>query len=591
MSNGTSEPLPGLLDDPQFQIDLPWNDLPIAPLRNPGTQRNANAPSPLEPEAGSASSSSGSRRPAGHTVNQRSNITPSDVLQARESRKPHLAISELLGDDQEPDTHAPQLPSFVSLSVVEKSPTQQALPLTQYAHKRRFEDVEHTHDLGRQLPRPAQREQAPPRPAPRIPTMVTGLHEPPPSANLLPSMDADHRPVPARLGSTSKINVKDILMPILSSRSPSPTRQLPTPNSIHKHPSLSHFDFAPPNRSNTDPTPPTTGPPTPLAPHSFSTTITSTKEGNKPRRARRKWSEDETRHLLAGVRKHGVGKWKQILTDPTYTFQERSAVDLKDRYRVCSKDLDAISNVPRGGSVDSTSTATAPSAPTSTASAPTTAAAATSPASPVSEAPPSPNASPAPGTTTTAASGAPGVQQKQRRKRRAWTIEEDDALLRGVSKHGFQWTVIHDDKSLQLGHRRATDLRDRIRNKYPEGYRMAEVKPLRSEIRRTEKGKGRDDEDTTVTGGAAELDGGRARAGSRGAGEASRLVEPRKLAVVGGKGSNNGQGGGGGGGTGGTGAAGVTLPSLSLGDDMDLDADDGMGIRLPPLLPWDEMTN
>lgn len=543
MSNGTSEPLPGLLDDPQFQIDLPWNNLPIAPLRDPGTQRNANAPSPLEPEAGNATTPSHPGRPTSHRAGDRPNITPSDVLQARESRKPHLAISELVDGNEEPDTHSAQLPSFVSLSVVEKSPTQQHQGLTQHAQKRRREDVDHPHDLGRQLPRPAQREQAIPRPAPLLPAMVTGLHEPPPSANLLPSMDANRRPGMTRSVTTSKIQVKDILMSTDTSRSPSPTRQLPALKANQKQTHLPHLEFPPPRRSSTDHSLSATSTSAPS-----SATIPSTKETNKPRRARRKWTDDETRDLLLGVRKHGVGKWKQILTDSSYTFHERSTVDLKDRYRVCSKDDPSTFAAKYGGVGAGADTAQSPN-------------------SPGSDQPVSRGASPAPA----------GSAQKQRRKRRAWTIEEDDALLRGVSKHGFQWTVIHDDETLNLGHRRATDLRDRIRNKYPEGYRLAETKPLRSEVRKAEKEKGRDRDERE---GPAVS---RSRATSEG---------QRKLAMVGGrgggeqaqrKGKEKEQAGGAGGG--------VTLPSLSLDDMDDMDVDADAGIRLPPLLPWDEMTN
>ena len=31
---------------------------------------------------------------------------------------------------------------------------------------------------------------------------------------------------------------------------------------------------------------------------------------------------------------HGVGNWKLILEDPRFEFQDRSPVDLKDRYEV-----------------------------------------------------------------------------------------------------------------------------------------------------------------------------------------------------------------------------------------------------------------
>lgn len=59
----------------------------------------------------------------------------------------------------------------------------------------------------------------------------------------------------------------------------------------------------------------------------------------------------------------------------------------------------------------------------------------------------------------------------RRRSRRPFTTAEDEALLKGYAVHGFQWTLIQQDKRLNLGHRRATDLRDRFRTKFPHAYR------------------------------------------------------------------------------------------------------------------------
>jgi hypothetical protein len=59
----------------------------------------------------------------------------------------------------------------------------------------------------------------------------------------------------------------------------------------------------------------------------------------------------------------------------------------------------------------------------------------------------------------------------RRRVRRPFTATEDEALLKGYAVHGFQWTLIQQDKRLNLGHRRATDLRDRFRTKFPHAYR------------------------------------------------------------------------------------------------------------------------
>src|SRR2546423_12087163 len=62
-----------------------------------------------------------------------------------------------------------------------------------------------------------------------------------------------------------------------------------------------------------------------------------TEPGKQPkqRKAPRKWSDGETRDLLLGVEKYGSGKWKLILEDAAYSFNDRTTVDLKDRYRVC----------------------------------------------------------------------------------------------------------------------------------------------------------------------------------------------------------------------------------------------------------------
>lgn len=44
-----------------------------------------------------------------------------------------------------------------------------------------------------------------------------------------------------------------------------------------------------------------------------------------------KWTEEEEEALLAGVSKHGPGKWKNILKDPEFApyLTHRSNIDLK----------------------------------------------------------------------------------------------------------------------------------------------------------------------------------------------------------------------------------------------------------------------
>lgn len=50
---------------------------------------------------------------------------------------------------------------------------------------------------------------------------------------------------------------------------------------------------------------------------------------------KQKWTAEEEEALLAGVAKHGPGKWKNILKDPDFApfLTSRSNIDLKDKWR------------------------------------------------------------------------------------------------------------------------------------------------------------------------------------------------------------------------------------------------------------------
>jgi hypothetical protein len=301
--NGITEPLPGLLDDPQFAIsDLPaLTDFHIAPLRNPAPLKHVNVPSPLEPGTGNVINvvrtlRGSPRRDRPRDAQRTPKITPNDVLLARESKKPHLAISELLEDDEGVENIPQQLPSFISLSVVEKSPIPAPTQLGHgplYKRPRLEQDAEYVaHDLGRQLPRPAQKEIPLSRPAPLLPAMVTGLHEPPPSAALLPSIDVDKHPSLGR-ATSSKIQVKDILRDAQSATpSPKAPARLMPPTSLPQGPplpsetglSLRDLVTEPISLSKSEP-------------------VLQSSRDPKARRMRRKWTDAETRDLIVGVRK------------------------------------------------------------------------------------------------------------------------------------------------------------------------------------------------------------------------------------------------------------------------------------------------
>ncbi|WZZ83192.1 hypothetical protein YC2023_103764 [Brassica napus] len=55
-----------------------------------------------------------------------------------------------------------------------------------------------------------------------------------------------------------------------------------------------------------------------------------------------KWTEEEEEALLAGVQKHGPGKWKNIIRDPEFAdpLYNRSNIDLKDKWRNLSVPAD-----------------------------------------------------------------------------------------------------------------------------------------------------------------------------------------------------------------------------------------------------------
>lgn len=49
---------------------------------------------------------------------------------------------------------------------------------------------------------------------------------------------------------------------------------------------------------------------------------------------KQKWTSEEEEALKAGVKKHGMGKWKTILVDPDFapSLTHRSNIDLKAPY-------------------------------------------------------------------------------------------------------------------------------------------------------------------------------------------------------------------------------------------------------------------
>ncbi|KAJ5970631.1 uncharacterized protein N7479_000549 [Penicillium vulpinum] len=243
----------------------------------------------------------------------------------------------------------------------------------------------------------------------------------------------------------------------------------------------------------------------------------SPKSRGRSRKNLRKWTEEETTTLLRGVVKCGIGNWTAILAQPELEFNHRTASNLKDRFRVlcpwayrasdpneAAKQLrDTLASAllkakvegsdetpgkiylshllpsnqgfePNSGAGSPARNPHKPSISSTVSSTPDTDPGSSSIAQ--SQSPSSGNSTPAllsKSSTTLASLGIPEphVTKSKRRSRRPFTTAEDEALLKGYAVHGFQWTLIQQDQRLNLSHRKATDLRDRFRTKFPHAYR------------------------------------------------------------------------------------------------------------------------
>ncbi|KAI8627830.1 hypothetical protein F5Y19DRAFT_476998 [Xylariaceae sp. FL1651] len=209
-----------------------------------------------------------------------------------------------------------------------------------------------------------------------------------------------------------------------------------------------------------------------------------TANGKVKRRAakpRRKWSEEETNHLLLGVSKHGVGRWTDILEDPEYKFNERTAGDLKDRFRTCCPEELRGSTGPRSDGPERL-------AATKTEKKPRKGLMSENILNDTEEEAETEKASPGQNDSELAPKqrksrahrkkmedlvelGIKGPFKKsQRRERRPFSEQDDREILEGFELYGPHWTKIQRDPKFNLSSRQPTDLRDRLRNKYPEKF-------------------------------------------------------------------------------------------------------------------------
>ncbi|KAI9645318.1 hypothetical protein NHQ30_006054 [Ciborinia camelliae] len=214
----------------------------------------------------------------------------------------------------------------------------------------------------------------------------------------------------------------------------------------------------------------------------------NTKKRRKDVGTRNKWSEDETNNLLLGVHKYGVGKWTDIVEDPSFAFNNRSGVDLKDRFRTCCPDE------LRGESRNSRNYNTGPKA-TNMGKQPRAGLASLGSSSenlilgkdqeadgtPSNFAPSQlldPGRKPRSHRKRITDLQQLGIQgpfkQSERRERRPFSEQDDREITQGYNLYGPAWTRIQRDPQFNLQSRKPTDLRDRFRNKHPEKFRYGE---------------------------------------------------------------------------------------------------------------------
>ncbi|KAI7482160.1 hypothetical protein KC351_g5919 [Hortaea werneckii] len=239
----------------------------------------------------------------------------------------------------------------------------------------------------------------------RIPPTLSGLHQPPPDAGLLPSISTEQPVAPPKHGTSFEDR----------------------PQGPVTHGSQEASSKRPPD---------------------------GLKKARKSKRNR--WSDEETACLLKGVARFGIGNWTAILKCPDYQFDRRTALDLKDRFRVCRPEeylrtKQSTRTNDQRSTVDGTGTGE------------------------------SKNRSRKTDRKSNGELHELGItqpfHQSGRRKRHKYTAEEDEAILRGFEKFGNSWAAIQADESLQLGHRTSTDLRDRMRTKFPKEYADAGLAP------------------------------------------------------------------------------------------------------------------
>lgn len=203
----------------------------------------------------------------------------------------------------------------------------------------------------------------------------------------------------------------------------------------------------------------------------------------KEKKQRNKWSDEETKHLLQGVSRFGIGSWKKILECSDFHFNQRTAVDLKDRFRTCCPGQGTKVRKSRAkGAQQERAQQKETDCFTKSVSREDACVHEIRSISQTSvdgsvrlKKPRCDNHRKGPAELAEMGIQAP-FTKSQRRERRPFTEEDDVHLFEGYRKYGAGWHLMRDDSELGFSMRHPTDLRDRFRIRFPELYARAGYK-------------------------------------------------------------------------------------------------------------------
>ncbi|KAK7551635.1 hypothetical protein IWX49DRAFT_493063, partial [Phyllosticta citricarpa] len=311
---------------------------------------------------------------------------------------------------------------------------------TQYASPTVLPRRKRKMDLGSEmftLPKPEAMKKR----RPRIPPLLQGLHQPPPDAGLFPPITSE------RVGAERNRDVSKEGARVVSD--PTPAKPAEKQKEVVPEPEKNAETTFDKEKEQPEP----------------DETDAQKKAGKPaPKVKRKRWTDQETTHLLKGVARFGIGNWKKILECDEYSFNERTAVDLKDRFRTCCPDEYRKLKAPASTTTEREKRLSKKVSDLSFAS------------GQGKENQPAEQVKNVSNPELMSIGIEAPFTKNTRREPRKFSEDEDEALLRGVDKHGLKWHVIRNDEDLGLNHRHPTDLRDRFRNKWPERYKNAGYK-------------------------------------------------------------------------------------------------------------------